>query len=365
MLTDNAILLISDHPERSEELADRLDSLCGCRMIGLDDQSQTAGPVTAVVTDVGFRDPVNIERMRQLLSRPRASRAPIVAILRDNSHLERVQATALGATFLLPADATVSDISLALGPAVRLRTDPIAPAESSSVTQNVDNAVSQFGDMFTAARRGDLISRSGVESATMSVMAAIAEAGIRQWLEIVWTHDDATYQHCLLVTGLAADFAASLQFAGSDQRQLVRGALLHDIGKAKIPLAILNKPGALSGDELAVIRTHATIGYEFLRDQGGYEPDLLEVVHRHHELLDGSGYPDGLAGEQINDLVRLVTICDIYAALIERRSYKQPIEPARAFKTLEDMDGKLEGTLVRAFAQVAKKSSAPAHAVRH
>ena len=103
MLTDYAILLISDHPERSEELADRLDSLCGCRMIALNDQSQTAGSVTAVVTDVGFRDPANIERMRQLLSRPRASRAPIVAILRDNSHLERVQATALGATFLLPA----------------------------------------------------------------------------------------------------------------------------------------------------------------------------------------------------------------------------------------------------------------------
>jgi putative nucleotidyltransferase with HDIG domain len=365
MLTDNAILLISDHPERSEDLADRLDSLCGCRMIGLDDQSQTAGSVTAVVTDVGFRDPANIERMRQLLSRPRASRAPIVAILRDNSHLERVQATALGATFLLPANATVSDISLALGPAVRSRTAPIAPAENWSAAQNVENAVSQFGDMFTAAMRGDVISRSGVESATMSIMAAIAEAGIRHWLEIVWTHDDATYQHCLLVTGLAADFAATLQFAGGDQKQLIRGALLHDIGKAKIPLAILNKPGALSSDELAVIRTHATIGYEFLRDQGGYEPDLLEVVLRHHELLDGSGYPDGLAGEQINDLVRLVTICDIYAALIERRSYKQPIEPARAFKTLEDMDGKLEGALVRAFAQVAKKSAAPARAARH
>jgi putative nucleotidyltransferase with HDIG domain len=365
MLSDNAILLISDHPERSEELADRLDGLCGCRMIGLDDQSQTVGPVTAVVTDVGFRDPGNIERMRQLLSRPRASRAPIIAILRDNSHVERVQATALGATLLLPATATVTDISLALGPAVRSQTAAAAPAENVSAAQNVENAVSQFGDMFTAAMRGDVISKSGVESATMSVMAAIAETGIRHWLEIVWTHDDATYQHCLLVTGLAADFAASLQFAGSDQRQLVRGALLHDIGKAKIPLAILNKPGALTGDELAVMRTHARIGYEFLRDQGGYEPDLLEVVLRHHELLDGSGYPDGLAGEQINDLVRLVTICDIYAALIERRSYKQPIEPARAFKTLEDMNGKLEGALVRAFAQVAKKSAAPAHAVRH
>jgi putative nucleotidyltransferase with HDIG domain len=190
-------------------------------------------------------------------------------------------------------------------------------------------------------------------------MAAIAEGGIRQWLEVVWTYDEITYQHCLLVTGLAAEFSASLQFASNDQKHVTRAALLHDLGKAKIPLAILNKPGALTGEEAAIMRTHARIGYELLRGHDDYEPELLEVVLRHHELLDGSGYPDGLAGPQINDLVRLVTICDVYAALIERRSYKQAMEPAPAFKILQEMEGKLEGALVRAFAQVAERSAAP------
>jgi HD-GYP domain-containing protein (c-di-GMP phosphodiesterase class II) len=92
--------------------------------------------------------------------------------------------------------------------------------------------------------------------------------------------------------------------------------------------------------------------------QGEYEPELLEVVLRHHELLDGSGYPDGLASPQINDLVRLVTICDVYAALIERRPYKPAMEPAPAFKILREMEGKLEGALVRAFGQVAERSAA-------
>ena len=133
----------------------------------------------------------------------------------------------------------------------------------------------------------------------------------------------------------------------------------HDLGKARIPLAILNKSGALTSEEAAIMRTHARIGYELLSQQGDYEPELLEVVLRHHELLDGSGYPDGLAGPQINDLVRLVTICDVYAALIERRSYKQAMEPAPAFKILQEMEGKLEGALVRAFAQVAKRSASP------
>ena len=187
-------------------------------------------------------------------------------------------------------------------------------------------------------------------------MAAIAEGGIRQWLDVVWTYDEATYQHCLLVTGLAAEFAASLQFARNDQENVTRAALLHDLGKAKIPLAILNKPGALTGEEIAIMRTHAKIGYELLRGQREYEPETLEVVLRHHELLDGSGYPDGLAGPQINDLVRLVTICDVYAALIERRPYKKAMDPASAFKILKEMEGKLEGALVRAFSQVAERS---------
>ena len=108
-----------------------------------------------------------------------------------------------------------------------------------------------------------------------------------------------------------------------------------------------------------VMRTHPAMGYELLRAQGDYEPEMLDVVLRHHELLDGSGYPDGLSGSQIGDLVRLITICDIYAALIERRPYKQPMPPSRAFEILQDMGNKLEAPLVRAFTRVAESSAAP------
>jgi putative nucleotidyltransferase with HDIG domain len=358
MSSNRAILLISDRPDRSQELARRLGGFCACRTTGLYDRESTAELVTAVVTDVGFRHPSDIERLHHLLSRPRASAAPIVAILRDNSYLQRVQAAAVGATFLFPANASVSDIFLALTPAIRSTLPSVVPAASLAPAQNFEQAHLHFGTIFNAAARGEGISRTSVENATTSVMTAIAEGGIRQWLDVVWTYDEITYQHCLLVTGLAAEFAASLQFATSDQKAVTRAALLHDLGKAKIPLAILNKPGALTSEEVAIMRTHARIGYELLREQGDYEPELLEVVLRHHELLDGSGYPDGLAGPQINDLVRLVTICDVYAALIERRSYKQAMEPAAAFKILQEMEGKLEGALVRTFAQVAKRSAA-------
>jgi putative nucleotidyltransferase with HDIG domain len=359
MSSDYAILLISDRPDRSRELAHRLGGHYACQMVGLYEQPTTEALVAAVITDVSFRHPTDIERLRHLLSQ-RALAAPIVALLRNNSHLERVQAVAVGATYLLPADESVSDIWTALAPIIRSTIPSVVAATSLTPAQNVEQARLQFGTIFNAAARGEVISRTSVDTAATSAMAAIAEGGIRQWLDVVWTYDEATYQHCLLVTGLAAEFAASLQFARCDQENVTRAALLHDLGKAKIPLAILNKSGALASEEVAIMRTHARIGYELLRGQGDYEPEILEVVLRHHELLDGSGYPDGLAGSQINDLVRLVTICDVYAALIERRSYKTAMDPVSAFKLLKEMDGKLEGALVRAFSQVAEMSMAPA-----
>jgi putative nucleotidyltransferase with HDIG domain len=358
MSSDRAILLISECPDRSRELAHQLRGLYACRMIGLYDQV-AMDPVAAVVTDVGFHHPADIARLRHLLSQPRALAVPIVAILRDNSHLERVQAVAVGATVLFPADVSVSDISAALAPAVRSTIPPALSGASLTPAQNIEHARFQFGTIFNAVARGQEVSTTSVEAATASTMAAIAEGGIRQWLDVVWTYDEATYQHCLLVTGLAAAFAASLQFARSDQENVTRAALLHDLGKAKIPLAILNKSRALTSEEVAIMRTHVRIGYELLHGQDDYEPETLEVVLRHHELLDGSGYPDGLAGPQINDLVRLVTICDVYAALIERRSYKEAMGPAPAFKILQEMEGKLEGALIRAFAQIAERSAAP------
>jgi putative nucleotidyltransferase with HDIG domain len=329
-----------------------------CQTIGLYEQAGAEGDVAAVVADIGFRQPSDVHRLRELLAQPREAGAPIVVILQSDRYADRIQAAAVGATSLFPPSVSFSDLALALAPVIR-SPGAAAPAASLMPARSVEQAQAQFATMFAAAARGEPPDRRDIDHSTSCIVAAIAERGIRQWLEIVWTYDDATYQHCLLVTGLAAAFARSLQCSQIDQEQLTRGALLHDIGKARIPLAILNKPGALTSEELAVMRTHPVVGHDLLRQQGDYEPELLEVVLRHHELLDGSGYPDAHGGAQIPDLVRLVTICDIYAALIEHRPYRAPMTAAQAFKILQDMEGKVEGILVRAFARVAENISGP------
>jgi HD-GYP domain-containing protein (c-di-GMP phosphodiesterase class II) len=87
--------------------------------------------------------------------------------------------------------------------------------------------------------------------------------------------------------------------------------------------------------------------------QGGFPPEMLDVVLHHHELLDGSGYPDGLRGDQISDIVRLITIVDIHAALIEQRAYRLPFTHAKSFTIMEEMGDKLDQHLLQAFRPVA------------
>ena len=124
------------------------------------------------------------------------------------------------------------------------------------------------------------------------------------------------------MTGVAVGFALDLRFAGPDVKRLGMAATLHDIGKARIPLSILDKPGRLDPAEDEIMKRHPVIGYELLKDLAGISPEVLDGVRHHHEYLDGSGYPDALTAPKISDLVRLLTISDIFSALIERRPYK-------------------------------------------
>jgi putative nucleotidyltransferase with HDIG domain len=136
--------------------------------------------------------------------------------------------------------------------------------------------------------------------------------------------------------------------------RLARGALMHDVGKARIPTEVLDKPGELTSIEVEMVRRHPVIGANILLLNGAFDKEVVEIVTNHHEYLDGSGYPAGLRGSQISDLVRLVTICDIFGALVEQRAYKPALPASKAYDILVEMGSKLDGALVRAFQTVAR-----------
>lgn len=350
------ILLLTDRPDKGERIGSSLGLVRPCRRVPIQAPSLGALPAAAIVSDVTLDSPLHVNALRA--ARARHPQAPMLCLLRDGRHCTRLQALAVPATATLRADASQADLIEAVRDLVgsgRARGGNAAPGSVQTCASLAGIALAEMMD--TAAGDGTF-SRQTLAVGADLVLEAVEQGSIRTWLDIVRDYDDTTYQHSLTVAGLAASFAARLGFGLADRRRLTQAALLHDVGKARLPLKVLNKPGPLTSEEVTLLRTHAAIGHAILVGQGGFEPEQLLVVRHHHEYLDGSGYPDGLAAGQVSDLVRLVTICDIYAALIERRSYKAPMPAKEAYSVVAGMGGKLDAELVAAFHDVAAFASA-------
>ncbi len=210
--------------------------------------------------------------------------------------------------------------------------------------------------LFSAVTAGSPVSPQAVEEAGRAIADNIAETSLTNWLDTVRQHHEGTFQHCLLVTGVAVGFGQLLGLARRDVQRLATAGMFHDVGKASIPLEILDKPGRLDEDELKVMRSHPVIGYDAIAGTPGVSEEVADVVRHHHEFLDGSGYPDALEGTSISDLCRIMTISDIFAALIEDRKHKPPMARADAYEIIRGMTGKLEAPLVAAFRDVALKA---------
>ena len=157
---------------------------------------------------------------------------------------------------------------------------------------------------------------------------------------IVEADDHYTGEHSTDVVTLAEAVAVQLGIGDEGRRELEYAALLHDIGKIKIPKTILHKPGPLDDREWAIMRTHAELGAEMLRGVGGMLSEIAPVVRHHHERWDGDGYPAGLAGEAIPLHSRIVACCDTFSAITTERPYR----PARSIGEAIDEIARVSGS---------------------
>ena len=156
-------------------------------------------------------------------------------------------------------------------------------------------------------------------------------------------------RHHRAVAELAGSLARHIGLRDEPLHAVVRAAELHDVGKVLVPDAILNKPGDLSEDELALMRRHAIAGWLILRESA--EPDAVAaLVRSSHERWDGLGYPDGLAGEAIPLGARIITICDAFDAMTHERPYRSARSGAEALAELRQGAGvRYDPTLVAVF----------------
>ena len=352
--TRRRLLLASDRSDQSSQLASILQSVGEVDIIPTSDLPDApAAGVAGIVVDINLRSAQSVQLVRNRLRAEAYRPLPRLFVLADAMHHCSMQAWALGATDTIARPFDAQGILARIRAAFPDSDGYDATDRGQTLNTGVAAAHKVMVKIFEKLPAGVPLTLEDIVQAENKIMKAIRHSSLREWLTTVGCHHTDSYRHCLFVTGFAVAFAQHLGMREDDQRRLARAALLHDVGKAFIPVSILDKPGVVTIAEMAVIREHPRLGYEALSAQGGFPPEMLDVILHHHEFLDGTGYPDGLSGSQISDIVRLTTIVDIHAALVEKRAYRLPFTHAKSFEVMEQMGGKLDQNLLQAFRPVA------------
>ena len=179
--------------------------------------------------------------------------------------------------------------------------------------------------------------RNAVSKMTQSV---IGNASAALWLTALKNISEYTAIHCINVCVLSLAFGRHLGLPVRELRSIGLGSLLHDVGKAKTPSEILDKPGALTEEEFEIIKRHPEDGYRMVSEAGHVSPQALDIIRLHHERINGGGYPLDLSGDQISRYVRIVSIADVYDAMTTNRSYQDAKSPDTALKVLYEGRGR-------------------------
>ena len=351
--TKRRLLLASDNLDNSQELERILRSVSEVHTVSTSELPDTpTDQISGIVVDINLRSSESVQRVRNKLQRASYRAMPRLFVLADGLHHGSMQAWALGATDTISRPFDAAGILHRVRAAFPDNDGYDDTNRGRVLNRGVAAAHEVMVKIFHRLPAGEPLKFSDIVQAENKILKALKHSSLREWLTTVGCHHADTFRHCLFVTGFAVAFAQHLGMREDDQRRLVRAALLHDVGKAFTPAAILDKPGLLNDEEMDEVRKHPRLGYDALAAQGGYPPEMLDVVLHHHEFLDGTGYPDGLVANEISDIVRLTTIVDIYAALVESRPYRIPFTHAKAFSIMEKMEGKLDQHLLVAFRPV-------------
>ena len=164
------------------------------------------------------------------------------------------------------------------------------------------------------------------------------------------TVDKYTFQHSVAVSALSVAFGRVLELPRQEIKELALGGLLHDIGKAKIPVHLLNKPSQLTDEEFTVMKTHVEHSAQLLQDVDKLSEISFNAAAQHHERFDGTGYPNKLKAHEISKHGQMLAIVDVYDAITSIRSYHKALPPTEALRRLYEWSGsQFNPRLVQAF----------------
>ncbi len=205
--------------------------------------------------------------------------------------------------------------------------------------------------MFQEARMGKAVDTGGARQLVEEISDSVARnPGALISLARLKTVDDYTYMHSVAMCAMMVGLAKQLGLDESQVRLAGMAGLMHDLGKALMPMEVLNKPGKLTDAEFNIIKTHPVEGHRMLLTGRDADPMVLDVCLHHHEKVDGSGYPKGLKADEISLFAKMGAVCDVYDAITSNRPYKSGWDPAESLRKMAEWaNGHFDGKVFQAF----------------
>jgi putative nucleotidyltransferase with HDIG domain len=205
--------------------------------------------------------------------------------------------------------------------------------------------------MFKEVRMGNAVDTASAQHLVEEISNSVARnASALISLARLKSADDYTYMHSVAVCAMMIALARQLHLNEELVSLCGMAGLMHDLGKAVMPLNVLNKPGKLSDAEYVTIKSHPEEGHKLLLAAGNVDPLVLDVCLHHHEKTDGSGYPKGLKDEQISLFAKMGAVCDVYDAITSNRPYKKGWDPAESLRKMAEWaNGHFDQQVFQAF----------------
>jgi HD-GYP domain-containing protein (c-di-GMP phosphodiesterase class II) len=206
--------------------------------------------------------------------------------------------------------------------------------------------------LFDDARMGRAIKTQKISSIVNQITALIdADPSVILNMARLKTKDDYKYLHSVSVCALMINLAQTMLLDEPLVREAGMAGLIHDVGKLAIPNEILLKPAKLDDAEFEIVKDHPLVGYRILAASDGISAAAMDVCLHHHGKMDGSGYPDGLNGEELTLLTRMASICDVYDAVTSQRAYNVPWTPSQALARMQSWKGHFDQLILHAFVE--------------
>ena len=216
---------------------------------------------------------------------------------------------------------------------------------SESVKKQVGEGVQKLFDDPSAEN----FTESSANIAGQLMDSVLADDAVAIDLGMLRVSDDYTFRHSVDVSAMAIIIGKACGFSQDELREIAVAGLLHDVGKAKIPAEILNKPGRLEQNEFEYMKQHSLFGFQILKEKNMYSEGILKGVLQHHEKLNGKGYPMGVSGNQIHKYARVIAVADVFDALVNKRVYKEPFPMGEALEMVISMTRELDIDIMEKF----------------